>query len=51
MGGQWIPESVFLDPGAESQFIHRTLAIIILAFTFYIWQKGRRITLSKLQKQ
>lgn len=51
MGEQWIPESVFLNPGAESQFIHRTLAIIILAFTFYIWQKGRKITLSKLQNR
>jgi cytochrome c oxidase assembly protein subunit 15 len=51
MGEQWIPESVFLDPGAGSQFIHRTLALIIVAFTFYIWQKGRKIKLSKLQSQ
>tara|TARA_B100001250_G_C19735986_1_gene760802 strand:- start:881 stop:1402 length:522 start_codon:yes stop_codon:yes gene_type:complete len=51
MGEQWMPESVFLDPGAQSQFIHRTLALIIMAFTFYIWQKGRRIKLSKLQKK
>jgi len=51
MGEQWIPESVFLDPGAGYQFIHRTLALIIVAFTFYIWQKGRKIKLSKLQSQ
>jgi cytochrome c oxidase assembly protein subunit 15 len=51
MGEQWIPESVFLDPGAESQFIHRTLALIIVAFTFYIWKKGKKIELSKLQNQ
>ena len=49
MGDQWIPESVFLNPGAGYQFIHRTLAIIILAFTFYIWQKGKKIKLSKFQ--
>ena len=51
MGEQWIPEAVFLDPGAGSQFIHRALAVIIIAFTFYIWQKGRKIKLSKLQNQ
>jgi cytochrome c oxidase assembly protein subunit 15 len=51
MDGQWIPESVFLDPGAGAQFIHRTLAIIIIAFTFYIWQKGRKIEITKLQNQ
>ena len=51
MGEQWIPEAVFLDPGAGSQFIHRILALIIIAFTFYIWQKGRKIKLSKLQNQ
>ena len=51
MGEQWIPESVFLDPGAGYQFIHRTLALIIVAFTFYIWQKGKKIELSKLQNQ
>ena len=51
MGEQWIPESVFLDPGAGSQFTHRTLALIIVVFTFYIWQKGRKIKLSKLQSQ
>tara|TARA_B110000196_G_scaffold132053_1_gene114275 strand:- start:495 stop:1412 length:918 start_codon:yes stop_codon:yes gene_type:complete len=51
MDGQWIPESVFLDPGAGAQFIHRTLAIIIIAFTFYIWQKGRKMEITKLQNQ
>jgi len=51
MGEQWIPESVFLDPGAQSQFIHRALALIILAFTFYIWQKGKGIDLSEAQKK
>ena len=49
MGDQWMPDSVFLDPGASSQFIHRTLALIIVAFTFYIWQKRKKIDLSKLE--
>jgi len=49
MGDQWMPDSVFLDPGAGSQFIHRTLALIIVAFTFYIWQKRKKIDLSKLE--
>jgi len=51
MGDQWIPESVFLDQGAGSQFIHRSLALIIVAVTFYIWQKGKKTELSKLQKK
>jgi heme a synthase len=51
MGDQWIPESVFLDPGAGYQFIHRSLALIIVAVTFYIWQKGKKTELSKLQKK
>ena len=51
MGEQWIPESVFLDPGAGAQFIHRTLALIIVAFTFYLWKKGGGIEISKLQNQ
>tara|TARA_B100001758_G_scaffold105218_1_gene90104 strand:- start:15381 stop:16358 length:978 start_codon:yes stop_codon:yes gene_type:complete len=49
MGKEWMPESVFLDPGAESQFIHRVLALIIIAFTWYIWYNAKKITLSKLQ--
>ena len=49
MGKEWIPESVFLDPGTESQFIHRVLALIILSATFYIWYNAKKIKLSKLQ--
>ena len=51
MGDQWIPDSVFLDAGAGSQFIHRTLALIIVAFTFYIWKKSKKIDLSKLHNK
>ena len=50
MGEEWIPESVFLDPGAQAQFIHRILGLIILIFTFYIFVKGKKIGLSKLQQ-
>jgi cytochrome c oxidase assembly protein subunit 15 len=49
MGDQWMPESIFLDPGSGYQFIHRTLGIVILAFTLYVWQKGKQIKLSKFQ--
>ncbi len=49
MGGNWIPESVFLDIGANYQFIHRTLAVIIIFLTFYIWIKYKNSTFSKLE--
>jgi len=49
MGDQWIPESVFLDPGSGYQFVHRTLGIIILALTIFIWHKGKQIKLSKFE--
>ncbi len=49
MGGHWIPESVFLDIGANYQFIHRTLAIIVVFLTFYIWIKYKNSTFSKLE--
>ena len=51
MGEQWIPESVFLNPGAGSQFIHRSLALIIVAFSFYIFEKSKKIKLSKFENK
>ena len=36
MGEEWLPESVFLNAGAQAQFIHRILAIVIIFFTIYI---------------
>ena len=50
MGEEWIPESVFLDPGAQAQFIHRVLGLVILIFTFYAFSKVKNIGLSKLQQ-
>ena len=49
MGGEWVPESVFLNPGSQAQFIHRILALIIMLFTIYIWKKTRDIRLIKTQ--
>lgn len=49
MGDKWIPESVFLDAGASSQFIHRILALIIVIITILIWKKAIKSNLSKLQ--
>ena len=40
MGDEWMPESVLLDAGAGAQFIHRILALVIVAFTLYIWKKA-----------
>jgi cytochrome c oxidase assembly protein subunit 15 len=49
MGDKWIPESVFLDAGANSQFIHRILALIIVVITVLIWEKAIKSNLSKLE--
>ena len=60
MNGEWIPEAVYsLDPLWKNfleapygiQFIHRTLALVIVSFVFYIWYKGREIQQTHLQKK
>ena len=60
MNGEWIPEAVYsLDPLWKNflespygiQFIHRTLAIIIVSFVIYIWYKGREIQHNYLQRK
>jgi cytochrome c oxidase assembly protein subunit 15 len=60
MCGEWIPDSIFMiNPFWENfvtnhygiQFIHRTLAFIIVAFVFYIWYKGREIQHNHLQRK
>ena len=62
MLGEWIPESVYSDNNGYDalwflnnrwgvQFIHRTLALIIVAYTFYIWNYGRKIKLQKIQNK
>ncbi|MAU36682.1 MAG: heme A synthase [Flavobacteriales bacterium] len=49
MGDKWIPESIYLDAGANSQFTHRILGLIIVFFTFYIWKKAKKLNLSRLE--
>ena len=60
MNGEWIPEAVYLlDPLWKNflespygiQFIHRTLALIIVSFVIYIWYKGREIQHNYLQRK
>jgi cytochrome c oxidase assembly protein subunit 15 len=62
MLGEWIPEAVYTDSKGYNpiwfiehrwgvQFIHRTLGILIFAFTIYIWQKGMKISPMKEQKK
>jgi len=60
MCGEWIPDSIFMiNPFWENfvtnhygiQFIHRTLAFIIVAFVFYIWTKGRKLQQNYLQRK
>ena len=59
MNGEWIPEAVysstplwknFVEGKYGIQFVHRTLGLIILIFTLYIWQKGRKLKLLKIQQ-
>ena len=60
MNGEWIPESIFsMNPFWQNfienhyaiQFIHRTLAFIIVFFVLYIWNEGRKIKINYLQKK
>jgi len=60
MGEYWIPDAVYqLDPLWRNfvegrygvQFIHRILALTLVAFVIYIWKKGVRIALETNQKR
>jgi len=60
MNGEWIPQAIYsLDPLWQNfignkwgvQFIHRTLALVIVSFVFYIWYEGRKIRQKNLQKK
>ena len=60
MEGEWIPGSIFsMNPFWQNfienhyaiQFIHRTLAFIIVFFVLYIWNEGRKIKINYLQKK
>ena len=60
MNGEWIPQAVYyLDPLWKNffesrygiQFIHRTLALIIVSFVLYIWFYSKKENISSLQKK
>lgn len=60
MGDQWIPDSVyamsplwtnFVEGLAGIQFVHRTLAIILLIFTIHIFVSSKKHILSLIQKR
>ena len=62
MMGEWMPEAVYIDSNGYNpiwfvehrwgvQFIHRTLGILILIFTIYIWKKGVKLNLDEKQKK
>ena len=61
MNGEWIPEAVYssLDPLWKNftegrfgiQFVHRTLALIIVAYVFFVWKISKNFTLTKTQKE
>lgn len=61
MLGEWIPEAVYINSNGYNsiwflehrwgvQFIHRKLALIIVAFTLYIWYSGRKNNILEGQK-
>lgn len=58
MGDEWIAEQVtmkgsfylnFFENASGIQFMHRTLALLIVAFFCYIWYKSNKLKLSKQQ--
>jgi len=60
MCGEWFPYSITtLDPLWKNfveglhgvQFIHRILAVLIVIFVFYIWNKGRKAKQNHLQRK
>lgn len=60
MGDQWIPDSVyamsplwtnFVEGLAGIQFVHRTLAIILLIFTMHIFVSSKKYILLLIQKK
>lgn len=60
MGGSFMPETVtsfdpfwknFLENPAGIQFIHRNLAIIVAVLVLFVWEKSRKLELSRLQRR
>lgn len=59
MGNDWIPEQVFMKPtlfmdlfenAAGIQFVHRTLALIIVILVCALWIRSNKMTLPKEQQ-
>jgi len=60
MGDKWIADSVcqlepfwrnFIEAPYGIQFIHRTLAMIIVGFILYLWFYSRKVKINDLQKK
>ena len=60
MGDKWIADAVFsLKPFWKNftegvfgiQFVHRTLAFIIVVYVFFVWKISKNFTLTKTQKE
>lgn len=58
MGAEWIPEQVtmkesffanFFENAAGIQFVHRTLAIVVVLLVGFIWYKTNKLKLNKSQ--
>lgn len=58
MGDEWMPEQVtmkesffanFLENAAGIQFVHRTVAFIVVAFVAFIWIRTNKLKLNKSQ--
>ncbi len=58
MGDSWIAEQVYMKEGflqniltnpSGIQFVHRTLALILVAFVLYIWHKSNQLKLNSKQ--
>jgi heme a synthase len=58
MGDSWMPEQVymkdslaanFLENPSGIQFIHRTLAVLIILLIGFIWRRSNKLTLTKQQ--
>ena len=59
MGAEWMPEQVYmketlaqnlLENPSGIQFVHRTLAILLVVSLFYIWYKSNKLKLTKQQQ-
>ena len=58
MGDSWMPEQVYMKEGflenmlenpSGIQFMHRTLAVLVVVFIGFIWNRSNKLKLSKQQ--